>query len=295
MSTFRRILITAFCQTPGLASALKLLFPDAEIYTRASLAKKDAKPEEVAQLLAQLDVWVNAEAGEDFFSGGAFAASHPNLRYVSIPLLEFAAFHPDVCNAGPRVPGQAGTVEYTSVIAVSAYRTGMTPADGAKLFNQATYANLGYLSEWDRSVERLREIFAASSLAADFERFYRRVKRLGAFMYSATHPRPVVLSELAKLVARKLGKDDAALDVEVPALDVLSHLIWPVYPEIARNLSIPSGGYVWQFPAGARIEGLENFLAYSFDQFRAKGLTPAQIGVPGVDMDRAGRAMASGV
>ena len=293
MSTLRRILITAFCQTPGLASALKLLFPDAEIYTRASLSKKDAKAEEVAQLLAQLDVWINVEAGEDFFSGGPFAASHPTLKYVSIPLLEFAAFQPDICSAEGQ-PGQDGTVDYTSVIAVSAYRNGLTPADGARLFNQATYANLGYLSEWDRSVERLRESFAASSLAGDFERFYRRIKRLGAFMYSATHPRPVVLSELAKLIARKLGQAEAVLDADLPALDALPHLIWPVYPEIARNLSIPTSGYVWQFPDGARVEGVEKFLTYSFDQYRAKGLTPAKIGVPGADMDLVGRAAASG-
>lgn len=286
MSTFRRILITAFCQTPGLASALKLLFPEAEVYTRASLAKKDAKPEEVAQLLAQLDVWVNAEAGEDFFSAGAFAASHPNLRYVNIPLLEFAAFHPDICGAGPRVPGRGGTAEYTSVIAVLAYRNGMSPADGAKLFNRATFANLGYLSEWDRSVARLHEVFFRSSLAADFDRFYRRIKRLGVFMYSATHPRSAVLAELAKLIALKLGKDPTSCEVDLPALDALSHFIWPVYPEIAQTLAVPSSGYVWQWGDGTRLQGLERFLDHSFTLYRTKGLAPPDISIPGIDLER---------
>ena len=46
---------------------------------------------------------------------------------MTTPLVEFAAFHPDVCHA------QAGAArtEYTSAIAVWAYKNGMSPDQGA--------------------------------------------------------------------------------------------------------------------------------------------------------------------
>lgn len=288
MNALRRILVTAFCQTPGLASALRLLFPGVEVYARPSLAKKDATAEDVGHLLGQIDAWVNVEAGEDFFSGGAFAAGNPHLKYLSIPLLEFAAFHPDLCSA--RDAAGRG-VDYTSAIAVWAYKTGLSPADGAKLYNRATFANLGYLSEWNRSVARLQALFEASHLAADFDRFYRRVKRLGVFMYTATHPRPAVLAEFAKLIALRLGRAEAELDIDLPALDALADLIWPVYPEIAADLSLPGSGYVWQWSDGARIRGLEPFLVHTYQQYRSRNLAPAEIGVPNVDLARVGQAV----
>lgn len=288
MSPVRRILVTAFCQTPGLASALRLIFPGVEVYARASLAKEDATAEDVAQLLSQLDAWVNVEAGEEFFSGSAFAAANPRLKYVSIPLLEFAAFHPDLCSA--RDAAGKG-VDYTSAIAVWAYRNRLSPAEGAKLYNRASFTNLGYLSEWDRSVTRLRDLFEASSLAADFDRFYRRIKRLGVFMYSATHPRSAVLAELAKLIALKLGRMESELGADLPALDALSHFIWPVYPEIAEDFSLPGSGYIWQWGDGTRIKGLEPFLAHSYQEYQSHGLGPAEIGVPGVDLARVGQAV----
>lgn len=290
MNPIRRILITAFCQTPGLASAVRLLFPGVEVFTRASLARKDATAEDVAHLLGQIDVWINVEAGADFFSGAPFARSHPNLKYISIPLVEFAAFHPDVCGVRP-ASAKAMVIDYTSAIAVWAYKSGMSPDNAAKLYNRATFANLGYLSEWDRSVARLRAAFAASSLAPDFDRFLLRIKRFGLFMYSATHPRAAVLAELAKLIAVKLGREEAIRDADVPALDALSHFIWPVYPEIAENLSLPASGYVWQWGDGTRIRDLEPFLAHSFAQYQARGITPAAIAIPGVDLARIGGAV----
>lgn len=288
-SPIRRILITAFCQTPGLASAMKLLFPGVEVFTRAALEKKNAKAEDVAHLLGQIDVWINIEAGDEFFAGGAFAASHPALTYISIPLIEFAAFHPDVCHA----QAHGVRTEYTSALAVWAYKSALPPAQAAALFNHATFANLGYLSEWARSTARLRQAFAASHMAADFERFYLRIKRFGLFMYSATHPRAAVLAELAKLIALRLGHDAAVRDADLPTLDALSHFIWPVYPDIAENLSLPSSGYVWQWGDGTRIRGLVPFLTYSFEQYRAKGLAPTDITIPGVDLARLGRAVAA--
>lgn len=293
MAKFRRILISAHCQTPGLASALRLLFPETEIYTRGTLAKKDADLADVRHLLSQLDAWINVEADEGSFTGGEFAQSHPHLRYVSVPLIKFPAFHPDVCSARGTGSEPVRT-KYTSVIGVWAYRNKLRVQDAAAAFNQATYANLGYLSLWDQSAERLREVFDKSSLAEYFGRFYLRIKRLGLFMYSATHPRPEVLAEVAKLVALKLGKDEKFLNVDLPALDALSHFIWPVYPEIAQHLSVRSSGYVWQWPDEPRIEGVERFLTHSFDQYRSRGLTPDSITVPGVDMDKVGRAVVRG-
>lgn len=294
MSDFRRILVTAYCQTPGLASALRLIFPETEIFTRSSLARKDANPADVAHLLGQIDAWINVEAGEAHFAGGEFAQSHPRLRYVSIPLLEFAAFHPDVCTAAHLSGKKPVTAKHTSAIAVWAYRNKMPVKDAVCLFNRATFANLGYLSNWDQSVERLRTLFAASSLAEYFDRFYLRVKRLGVFMYSNTHPRPEVISELARIIALKLGKDSAALDVDLPSLDALSYFLWPVYPEIANNLSVRSSGYIWQLADGTRIEGLGKFLSHAYGQFHAQGLAPADIGISGVDMDRLGQAVVVG-
>ena len=59
-------------------------------------------------------------------------------------------------------------------------------------------------------------------------------------------------AELAKLIALRLGYDAAVREIDLPALDALSYFIWPVYPEIAENLSLPGSGYVWLWGAKTR-------------------------------------------
>ncbi|MEQ9448941.1 MAG: hypothetical protein RLN70_08550, partial [Rhodospirillaceae bacterium] len=59
MSEPQRILVTAFCQTPGLASVLKLLFPQAKIHSHAGIKKSEVDNTALEQLFSVIDVWIN--------------------------------------------------------------------------------------------------------------------------------------------------------------------------------------------------------------------------------------------
>lgn len=288
MRNYKNILVTTYCQTMGLASALRSLFPLAKVEAREPLRKDEEDPAAFARRLAATDAWINVEIGDEYYTGAEASAANPKLTYVRVPLVEFDVFHPDLCGV---TDGASSVMKYTSRIAAWTYSKSVAPAKAAGYFNATTFANLGYLSRWDPAVTRLKANFAASDLKDDFDWFYRRIKRTGVFMYTQSHPKPYVLAELAKLVAVRLGRERGVLDLDISAHDKLSLFIWPVYPEIARNLSVPSNGYVWKIDDDRRVEGLETFLAQSYGAYQTKGIAPDTITIPGIRMADLGDAI----
>ena len=294
MAEIGRIVVSAYCQTGGLAAALQPLYPRAELHAVPVL---DSVPDRraFAELIQASDVWVNCQ-GEDAGKWAQLAEANTRLRYVNVPLIEYRAFHPDMCTAYDARSGENCRQKYSSRIGVWAYHRGLAAAAAARLFDPASFARLGYLDCWSASRDLLQQRFARCGMAEYFERFYLRVKRSGQFMHTCTHPKADTLATLAKIVALKLGADKAVFDRQIVIPDGLDFLRWPVYPEIAAVLSIPSTGYAWKMKQGTLpddlfIDGIEAFLDYCFHHYRKQGIRPADIAVREVELSAIAEAL----
>lgn len=140
---------------------------------------------------------------------------------------------------------------------------------------------LGYLDRWDTSVARMKAAFDSCGL--DFDRFFLATKRDGTFMYTINHPRISLLTWLAKLLAIRLGHDKSIWHKEIPISDALSRVaIWPVYPEVAHELALP-GSYTWFVDRGQVIDGLENYIEFSYNQYSKSGIGAGDITIAGAN------------
>ncbi len=277
MITPQHIVVSTFCQTPSLAEALQVTMPHGTFYTVASKTLKGA-----AEVLKKADTWINCETGLP----EAILAQHRAMfsgRYLRVPLLQFDAFHPDMSDAINTRTGVSSRQKYNSKIGVCAFRRGLSPAGGARLFRKDVFGRLGYFDYWDDSVLELKSRFDASDLAGDFETFYRKVKRTGLFMHTPSHPTALALSILAKLIARRLGAQ-VDLDQQINTQDFLIKLRWPTYPEIAEALAVPTTGYLWKIsqsslPEEVTLGSVEDFLAYCYRHYQLQGISPRDIGM----------------
>ena len=101
-------------------------------------------------------------------------------------------------------------------------------------------------------------------------------------MYSINHPKATLLIWLAKLIAIRLGHSDSVWRKEIPINDALAlEAIWPVYPEVAYELSVP-GSYTWKI-GGKVIEGLREYVEFAYTSYSISGISPSDIEMIGVD------------
>lgn len=283
------IIVSAFCQTGGIGAALQAIFPRARIRFVPIVNEQTVTARRLARLLKRCDAWVHCESDEAaHVSAAARAAS--GLAYLRVPLIEFRAFHPDMCLAYDSKSDAYSRQKYSSAIGVWAYHRRLPPDVAARYFNGRVFESLGYFDCWHESTETLRDAFERSDLGDSFSVFYRRIKRAGQFMHTATHPTPLPLTTLAKLISTKLGAPASVMDRQMILEDYLAYLRWPVYPEIARRLSIPTTGYVWKMKQSTleddvTLGGAEAFLEYCYHHYRKQGITPENIRIRGIDLE----------
>lgn len=290
-----QIIVTAFCQTAGIGAVLSTVFPNAAVHLQPIINSK-TNARKFKALLEESDIWVICES-EDSQSWSEYAKSSlPNLTYLRVPLVTFPGFHPDLCTAFDYHSGVTARQKYSSRIGVWAYKKELPAIEAEKYFTSEVFARLGYFSHWNDSTEIMQREFQNSDLADDFSRYYRRVKRLGQFMHTQTHPTADAITTLGKLVAMKLGATADVFDQRLQLADTLAYLRWPLYPEIAFQLSLPTTGYVWKMQQSTLdedivIEGVQPFLSYCFNHYRHQGIKPQNIGIKGVDMDELDRTI----
>lgn len=273
----KTIIVNSGCQSFGLAAALQALLPQSRVIPRPlpNQFENDEQAQGHARLLAGADVWITS--------------SHPTLaqthlgatapQVVPVPLLGFAAFHPDICYGYQRSTGALTQHHYNSAIALWAYRNRIGPEDAAHLFTARIYRDLGYFQQWAPSAAALREAFAACELADHFETFFLHIQRSGNFMHSINHPRIHVLVRLAQVLALRLGSGPGVLAQHIEVEDVLSQSTWPLYPEVARSLSIPGGSYRWKIDATTTLDGVPAFVTFAYAAYQQQGIAPDDLGM----------------
>lgn len=233
------------CQARGVANALRLLLPEAdvryELFWQASA--KQGGVAEASRKLGPRDALVATRFAGTFADGGDFDAFKAATGAVELPVLVFAAFHPDLVyvfdrrRPGALVRGPLG--DYHSALALFGFLEGLDVAGTRRLFTAETYRRLGYLDLWDSSVEGLMEAgrVAGWDLSAELMRWARR----GAFMHSINHPKMHVVADLARGVAERLGLETPEIDLETYLADeFLRQGTWPIYPPVAARYGVPA-------------------------------------------------------
>lgn len=265
----RKIVVTSNCVTGGLASSLKAMLPEFNIepFPLTRLDSGDGI-ESLRNLLKTDDIWVTikSDAAPDF----------PG-QVINIPIIGFRAFHPDITYAYIRDTNELTRVHYNSFIGAWAFNNRVSPEDAARLYNHSTYNQLGYYDTWNESIDKLRSEFLACDFTKEeFEKYILCVKRKGLFMHSTNHPHIEPIIELGKLVASRIGRNEALIYRDIAIPDALAaSSVWPLYTEIGQELGL-NGNYCWRLD-DKEIYGIKSYLEFAYQDYRAQGIQPGDL------------------
>jgi hypothetical protein len=202
---------------------------------------------------------------------------------LTLPSITFSAFQPDtqyIFNENGVVKnGLQG--DWNSRITITGYLRGLSPRQTEELFNLGTFRALGYLDDWNESAQFLIDSFQKCGLNGT--NWMRRMASHGVFMHGINHPSPIAIFELVKqFVSVHLPPPDHEIaGAEQYLTDHLSHIVWPVYPEIAATLGL-EGTYLWR--EGSQHAGLRTFIESSFQHWDFLNLRNTQMTfIPSLD------------
>lgn len=263
-------LVISNCQTVGLANCFSLLSPRARV---------DAC--NLWQLRKRAKQW-RARLGEYdqlFFAPQVREFGLPDLDGLShitwMPSVIFGGFHPDLCYIQSAKGMLKGPLDdYHSLVAITAFKQGLSPAKTAGLFRQEVFQRIGYFDVW--SAQRTQLLADFSAFDWDMREAFLRWVRGGVFMHSPNHPHIDVLFDQARMVVEKaLGNawDGGFL----PHDNLASGPAFPVFPEIAERLGMMGGAYLFKPLNEYRLMDLEGFLKGCFaiyERYDKAALTP---------------------
>lgn len=250
-------LVISNCQTVGLANCLSLLSPRAKV---------DAC--NLWQLRKRAKHW-RARLGEYdqlFFAPQVREFGLPDLdglRHITwIPSVIFGGFHPDLCYIQSAKGMLKGPLDdYHSLIAITAYKQGLSPVKVARLFRQDVFQRIGYFEVWNAQRAKLFADFSAVDW--DIRDAFLRWVRGGVFMHSPNHPHIDVLFDQARMVVGKL-QGRACDGGFLPHDNLASGPAFPVFPEIGERLGLMGGSYLFKAMNEYRLLDLEAFLESCF-------------------------------
>lgn len=280
------IVVSSNCQTAGIAATLAEIFgPESIIAIPLPSAPDSPEENRLVERLMDADAWVSS-GSFDLLQRYRIEQAKPKLKLVKTPAIGFAAFHPDLCYAKRISTGELVVPHYNSAIVVWAYKNGLTEAEAVSLFTKPVFEALGYLNAWNASVKQLKQTFTHYEMADQFERFYLHVKRQGNFMHSINHPKTCALIQLGKIAAIKLGIDERVLRSDISIADGLAaDTIWPVYPEVAEELALDGGSYLWKL-GGRNVPGLESYVRGAYELYRKLEIRSDDIAIAYYDDSR---------
>lgn len=272
------IAVSSNCQTAGLVDCLKAIFPNDQI-TPLPLPWPFHPDKHAAPLALQLtgyDFWVTI-ANKEVCDRVLAKVPERQPGLIRIPAIGFPAFPPDLCYAQNSATQTLTQYHYNSAIASWCYRNRVEPKDTESLFCAEIYAALGYFDQWGAGRDYLSKSFKIAGLEADFESFFLNLQRTGCFMHTINHPKIYVLELLSKIVAKRMGLPPVALNRPLAVQDALADTVWPLYPEVADAFSLQGGNTVWQLNPAHLIDGVRDYVAFSFDSYAAQGIAPDKL------------------
>jgi hypothetical protein len=260
-----RLAVVGHCQSAGVARALQLMHPSAIVDHYPVIPGARLPFALLAQTLATYDHVFAHEFAEGHIRGGdsdKLRALTPNVRML--PLINFAAFHPDSVYVGQWGPGPAifsPLGAYHSALALFAFRKGLSLEMAQALFNDNVFRAVGYFGIWDASRrELLAECKEVSGLdmSAEFMSWTRR----GVFMHTINHPKSFVLTDIAKRMSQQVGLAIPDLDFARYEIDEFAdeiHPIFPIYPPVAAFFG-ERGSYTFRITRAKRASEPQDYL-----------------------------------
>ena len=257
------------CQVGGVTAALKILVPNVK-FSRKLVTGERGKLKRELSKLSRRKLMIQDSVLRIVLSDETLRELLPK-EYIVYPTITFSAFHPDTqyifCEERVIKNGLGG--DWNSRIIVWSYLNNVPEHQVVGLFCKDAFEKLGYLDEWSVSSIDLRTAFEACDL--DFSLWLRGVQRKGNFMYGINHPASIGLAYLAQQISSQHFPThlQSVEDVHEKTKDYLSHIIWPVYPEIAEEFGL-EGDYQWR--QGKRRANLLEFIQQCYQVWDEIGL-----------------------
>jgi Polysaccharide biosynthesis enzyme WcbI len=238
-----RFFVLGNCQVDGLTKFLRVLHPTGYVETGHlwNLRRDFENEDRLLAYLHTFDFVVLQDFGNDVLGtldSDAVRAAIPGA--LTIPVILFSAFHPDLVYALSTAPGTPGNRvirsaigDYQSALVVYGYLQGLTIEQTIALFRPEVYRALGYTNMWSESESFLLDSFRRFGWAP--EDSYMRWVRQGVFMHTINHPKLCVIADIARMILKRCDieyNDDPMEDRTVDPL--MASPIWPVYPAIAE-------------------------------------------------------------
>lgn len=257
----RTIVVSSNCQTGGIAAALQEIFWKDKV---SPIPYPSFTDDQLLNEFSKADILITS---------GRFdlvdRCLTSNQSFYKFPEIYFAAFHPDLIYVKKISTNEFATPHYNSALCVWAYKNGLDITNTMALFTPTNFNKLGYFSQYKASVDRLSESFKNSGLPVNL--FLPNVVRHGVFMHSVNHSKVSTLVRLAKVIAMQIDPKESFLHQDINISDGLTDTVWPVYPEIADFYALTGGSYNWKIQS-KMIHGLNNYIEYSFDDFKRQGI-----------------------
>lgn len=271
-----KIRVLTGCQMDGLASALRIIFPTADVAGFHTYRLLREERDEILADVRTADIAFVLPLN-DQHGAIAFDRIHtlgPKIQFV--PQVVFAAFHPDIAYLEREDGSQVQTpmTDYNSLIAAAAYLEGLDAKRTIRLYNAYTYQALGYFSLLDGSKASLLTDFAYHSidLRASLARWLEEPE---PFMLSVNHPKRFVLADVAVEASRAAGLFDGRARPDFVGMpDHLARwVVYPVFKEIAARLG-KTGSTDFKLVGdgeGPRLS-LDAFVRRSFDAYAVEDI-----------------------
>lgn len=228
---------------------------------------------------AGCDIWqmpARLAADPDYFRQFDFMLILGNLRdfpgfpadrlppHIDMPCFSFTGYHPDCCYVtadGANInDGLIGP--YHSMIALAGYKERISPAATARFFTDRIYRQAGYYRQWQAQRDEMIARFARFGF--EIAGIFRKAGRGRSFMHTIDHPDIVLLTELAKVILRRLDRPHRA-EARAP-VDVLANVSWPVYPEVGEQFGV-AGDYRFRPLDRYDTLDLNEYLEHAFASF----------------------------
>jgi hypothetical protein len=263
-TTGPRIAVVGNCQSYGVAYAMKLLDPSAQVDHYAAIGRARANMDILVRTLKTYDYVFSHEVPGGHIPGGDSDELCRRIpKTVMFPAIAFAAFHPDLIYLLDETRGYAQLFgplgPYHSALAVFAFRKGLSLDEANALFNRNVYETLGYFDVWNDAAHEFLEV-CKTKFDMDLSNELMNWARRGVFMYSIVHPKPYVLADIARRLFQKVGLDVREANLDHYAIDDLARAeIFPIYPEVGQRYGA-RGGYLFKMGNFHVSNGVGDFL-----------------------------------
>ncbi|MDC0462133.1 WcbI family polysaccharide biosynthesis putative acetyltransferase [Alphaproteobacteria bacterium] len=271
---YKRLFVYGNCQSAGLSASFRLMLPNRiKVYplikSKHNLDEINFQTDDFLLMMT-----TGAKADKQYLK-------NLNCDWKFCPIINFNGFHPDICY----INGFKSNPGYNSAIVSQCYKNGLSVDDTIKMFNQDTFSKLQYFDQYEVSKHLLRNLFLELSFTdSEFTKFFRKIQQHGIFMHTSNHPMIFVLKEMANILIERenfLNVKNVNLELDFHSLqDTLTTNVWPIYPELANQFCI-SGSYTWKY-GNRKINGLKNFINFSFQKFQKFRISPEEMEITNV-------------